>query len=107
MRLNPKTRGPKLALHRYDGDTARRLADMVGPVHEEPDDRETRGQVVRVWRYPVKSMLGEECAHLVVNERGVMGDRLFAVRDVDGKFGSAKTTRRFRKIDGLFGFRAE
>jgi len=64
------------------------------------------GRVVRLWRYPVKSMLGEECASLDVDARGAVGDRLFAVRDADGKFGSGKTTRRFRKIDGLFGFRA-
>jgi hypothetical protein len=51
-------------------------------------------------------MLGEERAHIDVNERGVEGDRLFAVRDPNGKFGSGKTTRRFRKIDGLFGFSA-
>jgi MOSC domain-containing protein len=61
---------------------------------------------MRLWRYPVKSMLGEEREHLDINERGVEGDRLFAVRDRDGKFGSGKTTRRFRKIDGLFGFSA-
>lgn len=66
----------------------------------------TEARVIRLWRYPVKSMLGEECGYLDVDERGVKGDRLFAVRDVDGKFGSGKTTRRFRKIDGLFGFRA-
>jgi len=70
------------------------------------DIGEAHGRVVRLWRYPVKSMLGEECASLEVDGRGVVGDRLFAVRDVDGKFGSGKTTRRFRKIDGLFGFRA-
>lgn len=64
------------------------------------------GRVVRLWCYPVKSMLGEECTHLEVDRRGAMGDRLFAVRDADGKFGSGKTTRRFRRMDGLFGFRA-
>ncbi len=64
----------------------------------------TSGTVVKLWRYPVKSMLGEERPSLDVNARGVEGDRLFAVRDRDGKFGSGKTTRRFRKIDGLFGF---
>jgi uncharacterized protein YcbX len=51
-------------------------------------------------------MLGEECGSLDVDGRGAVGDRLFAVRDINGKFGSGKTTRRFRKIDGLFGFRA-
>jgi uncharacterized protein len=65
-----------------------------------------RGRVSRLWRYPVKSMRGEECSRLEIDARGVAGDRLFAVRDADGKFGSGKTTRRFRKIDGLFGFQA-
>jgi uncharacterized protein YcbX len=51
-------------------------------------------------------MLGEERSHLEINARGAVGDRLFAVRDANGKFGSGKTTRRFCKIDGLFGFRA-
>jgi uncharacterized protein YcbX len=36
----------------------------------------------------------------------VLGDRLYAVRDEAGKFGSGKTTRRFRRIDGLLRFRA-
>jgi uncharacterized protein YcbX len=51
-------------------------------------------------------MLGEQCASLDVHTRGVAGDRLFAIRDSHGKFGSGKSTRRFRQIDGLFGFRA-
>jgi hypothetical protein len=64
------------------------------------------GVVSKLWRYPVKSMLGEACASFDLNERGVKGDRLFAVRDADGKLGSGKTTRRFSRIDGLFAFRA-
>jgi uncharacterized protein len=64
------------------------------------------GIVARLWRYPVKSMLGEPCESLDVNTRGVAGDRLFAIRDTNGKFGSGKSTRRFRQIDGLFGFQA-
>jgi uncharacterized protein len=64
------------------------------------------GLVLRLWRYPVKSMLGEECDSVAVSKRGIEGDRLFAIRDANGKFGSGKTTRRFRQIDGLFGFRA-
>jgi uncharacterized protein YcbX len=51
-------------------------------------------------------MLGEQCASLDVHPRGVVGDRLFAIRDSHGKFGSGKSTRRFRQIDGLFGLRA-
>jgi uncharacterized protein YcbX len=63
-------------------------------------------RVVELWRYPVKSMLGERCTELRVETRGAQGDRLFAIRDAQGKLGSGKHTRRFRRIDGLFGFRA-
>ena len=64
------------------------------------------GIVTRLWRYPVTSMLGEQCESLDVHTRGVAGDRLFAIRDTNGKFGSGKSTRRFRQINGLFGFQA-
>ena len=64
------------------------------------------GIVARLWRYPVKSMLGEPCESLDMHTRGVTGDRLFAIRDTTGKFGSGKSTRRFRQIDDLFGFQA-
>jgi len=62
--------------------------------------------VAGLWRYPVKSMLGERRESLLLERRGVVGDRLYAVRDEAGKFGSGKTTRRFRLMDGLFRFRA-
>lgn len=62
--------------------------------------------VSELWRYPIKSMLGERCDALRLDARGVEGDRLFAVRDAEGKVGSGKNTRRFRKIDGLFRFQA-
>lgn len=64
------------------------------------------GVVANLWRYPVKSMLGEHCECLWLDQRGVLADRLYAVRDEAGKFGSGKTTRRFRRIDGLFRFRS-
>ena len=51
-------------------------------------------------------MLGEACDYIEIDSRGIVGDRIFAIRDADGKIGSGKTTRRFRQIDGLFGFRA-
>jgi len=64
------------------------------------------GIVRELWRYPVKSMRGERRERVWLDQRGVLGDRLYAVRDEAGKFGSGKTTRRFRRIDGLFRFRA-
>jgi uncharacterized protein len=62
--------------------------------------------VAELWRYPVKSLLGEQLHEVLVEERGVVGDRLYAVTDRSGKLGSGKTTRRFRRLDGLFDLRA-
>lgn len=64
------------------------------------------GTVAALWRFPVKSMRGERLERLELEPRGAVGDRLWAVRDAAGKFGSGKTTRRFRRIEGLFGFRS-
>ena len=33
------------------------------------------GSVVSLWRYPVKSMMGEEFNRADVTERGLLGDR--------------------------------
>lgn len=64
------------------------------------------GTVETLWRYPVKSMGGEELTQAPVDTRGILGDRLYAVRDRDGKLGSGKNTRRFRRMDGLLSFSA-
>lgn len=64
------------------------------------------GRVAQLWRYPVKSMLGERLEQTPIDARGVHGDRAFAVCDRHGKLGSGKDTRRFRRLDGLFGFHA-
>ena len=67
---------------------------------------ETVGTVTRLWRYPVKSMLGERLDSAAVDRRGLVGDRRFAVWDAEGKFGSCKDSRRFRRMDGLLDFRS-
>jgi uncharacterized protein YcbX len=62
------------------------------------------GKVVSIWRYPVKSMLGEELNSSYVTERGLVGDRSYAVLDQEtGKVASAKNPRKWGK---LFDFRA-
>lgn len=61
-----------------------------------------RAPVLELWRYPVKSLLGERLEEIEVEPRGVPGDRRYAVTDRDGKIGSGKTTRRFRLLPGLF-----
>jgi len=61
----------------------------------------TVGSVVELRRYPVKSLAGETLSAADVDQRGLKGDRRWAVSDTDGKLGSGKSTRRFRRMDGL------
>jgi len=67
---------------------------------------EVVGRVAELWRYPVKSMRGERCDSLALEERGVLGDRLHALRTAQGKLGSGKNTERFQAIRGLIDFGA-
>ncbi|MGN6607141.1 MAG: MOSC domain-containing protein [Jatrophihabitans sp.] len=39
--------------------------------------------VLELWRFPVKSMVGERLTHAHLDTRGVRGDRLWAVHDVE------------------------
>lgn len=59
------------------------------------------GRVSGLWVYPVKSMRGQLLDVADIEARGVAGDRLYAVRDEAGRFGSGKTTRRFARMVGL------
>ncbi len=60
--------------------------------------------VVSLWRYPVKSMMGEELNSTEVTDRGLLGDRAYALRDPsNGKIVSAKNPRKWGR---LFDFRA-
>jgi uncharacterized protein YcbX len=52
-----------------------------------------------LWRYPVKSMLGEQLAEARVTAEGMAGDRRFAVVDGQtGKVASAKQPRLWRSL---------
>src|SRR5215216_4866674 len=62
------------------------------------------GSVVSLLRYPVKSMMGEELNAAEMTERGLLGDRAYALVDSsDGKVASAKNPRKWSQ---LFDFRA-
>ena len=64
------------------------------------------GRVDALARYPVKSLAGETLETADVGPRGLAGDRTWAVYTEDGGIGSGKTTRRFRRVDGLLGLTA-
>jgi uncharacterized protein YcbX len=52
--------------------------------------------VSSLWRYPVKSMAGEELPAVNVSQRGLCGDRAYALVDnATRRVGSAKNVKRF------------
>src|SRR6266542_1720750 len=62
------------------------------------------GSVVSLWRYPVKSMMGEELNATEITSGGLLGDRAYALVDsANGKVASAKNPRKWPQ---LFDFRA-
>jgi uncharacterized protein YcbX len=61
-------------------------------------------RITELWRYPVKSMLGERLDATEIGQHGVVGDRSFALIDEQtGKIGSAK---RYDLWGSLFTYRA-
>lgn len=67
-------------------------------------DSSQAGKVAALWRYPVKSMMGEEIGGSAVSDRGLAGDRAYALLDTaTGKVASAKNPRKW---PGMFGCRA-
>jgi len=58
------------------------------------------GVVQQLFRYPVKSMLGENLAEFEVGPSGVIGDRAWGLREQNGRIASAK------KWSNLFAFHA-
>ncbi|MBW4472093.1 MAG: MOSC domain-containing protein [Stenomitos rutilans HA7619-LM2] len=57
------------------------------------------GSIETLWRYPVKSMLGEELEASEVTEHGLLGDRAYAPLDVQsGRVASAKNPKKWAKL---------
>lgn len=57
------------------------------------------GTVVSLWRYPVKSMMGEELNASDITERGLLGDRVYALVDpTNGKVASVKNPTKWAKL---------
>src|SRR5271156_1301380 len=67
-------------------------------------EQKVLGSIVSLWRYPVKSMMGEELNATEVTKNGLLGDRAYALVDsLDGKVATAKNPRKWPT---LFDFRA-
>jgi uncharacterized protein len=59
----------------------------------------TIGSVASLWRYPVKSMMGEQLTEAYFTERGMLGDRNYALVDkATGKVVSAKNPRKWHAM---------
>jgi uncharacterized protein len=57
------------------------------------------GTITAIWRYPVKSMMGEQLDASAVTEQGVLGDRAYALVDAEtGKIASAKNPKRWPNL---------
>jgi uncharacterized protein YcbX len=72
----------------------------VGELVTMPQDElVTVGRVSALWRYPVKSMLGEQVGGVDVGDRGLEGDRRLGVVDrQSGMVASAKRPRRWQDL---------
>jgi uncharacterized protein len=63
------------------------------------DEARSVGTVAQLWRFPVKSMTGEPLQAAEMTERGTVGDRAYAVVDVEtGKVASAKHPRKWGRL---------
>jgi MOSC domain-containing protein len=68
-------------------------------VNQAQETATAPGTVVSIWRYPVKSMLGEELNSSYVTEHGLVGDRTYALIDQEtGKVASDKNPRKWGKL---------
>jgi uncharacterized protein YcbX len=57
------------------------------------------GAVTSLWRYPVKSMMGEQLKAVYFTEHGMLGDRAYALIDrATGKVASAKNPLKWPKL---------
>jgi len=64
----------------------------------------TEQAVASLWRYPVKSMMGEELNSAVITEAGLVGDRAYAL--VDQETGKVVSAKNPKKWPDFFAFRA-
>lgn len=62
------------------------------------------GRIASLWRYPVKSMIGESLSSVKIDDKGLWGDRCYAL--IDKATGKVITAKNPRKWPTIFGFSA-
>ena len=65
---------------------------------------QTAATIETLWRYPVKSMMGEELNTSFITENGVLGDRAFAL--LDNETGHVVSAKNPKKWPDLFSYHA-
>ncbi len=68
------------------------------------DEETPVGRVQALYRYPVKSTVGQALRTAAVTAEGLRHDRQWAAYGDDGGIASGKRTRRFRPVIGLMGW---
>jgi len=66
-------------------------------------DEPTVGTIAQIWRYPVKSMRGEQVMAVSIGPQGLLGDRALALREVSsGHLVSAKKWPRMLELRATY-----
>lgn len=60
------------------------------------------GAVGALFRYPVKSMLGEKVEEIILTTEGTLGDRAWAVRETSGRIATAKKWANMLSFRALY-----
>lgn len=61
-------------------------------------------EVASIWRYPVKSMMGEELNACEITNKGLLGDRAYGV--IDNETGKLANAKNPKKWPNMFHYRA-
>ena len=61
-------------------------------------------KIASIWRYPVKSMMGEELNACEISENGLLGDRAYGV--IDNETGKLANAKNPQKWPNMFQYRA-
>ncbi|WP_404331933.1 MOSC domain-containing protein [Mesobacillus maritimus] len=61
-------------------------------------------KVASIWRYPVKSMMGEELNACEITEQGLLGDRAYGI--IDNQTGKLANAKNPQKWPNMFQYRA-